>query len=483
MSIHERINLLKSTSCFSNMSTRFSELQSKCKKSFHDSIKDSKNTILNFFEKEPVYKDLMQDISKSSRGNVFYNKFLKYNMGSDERRSSFFQGLMKVIKQVQKEKEEKPKIKSDFKRYYMIPKIELLRKKREKLGGYLNKKNKTLDDEIKVLKKSKSMLNQMKLSENTFFKGFSNFQSNNINNITSTSNANDPVFSMETLQTFNQNNEGSMHNNLKDLNDLSNFNLTKLSLITQPRRVYQSSTKKLSRKSVNLGEYFQKKEKFIYKKNRRINEILGKCEKSLTQAKSAAEDFEKNSKKKDSLDILIKFRNAMLTDDQKVINQMEKGNKKYQEYKKIQEEKFNNLKKNMDIKLSDEYAYMIRNELQDTFGVNGNVLAYQLYSRDMAKIKERIEQKLLNEKKNIRNVKDLLDDIIRKKEFLKYQIDGYKEKQDKLNENKKNYNFKKKEPYEDKNVNIEELKGTLLPKLIEIRDQCHGNIDYDFNKS
>ena len=483
MSIHERINLLKSTSCFSNMSTRFSELQSKCKKSFHDSIKDSKNTILNFFEKEPVYKDLMQDISKSSRGNVFYNKFVKHNMGSDERRSSFFQGLMKVIKQVQKEKEEKPKIKSDFKRYYMIPKIELLRKKREKLGGYLNKKNKTLDDEIKVLKKSKSMLNQMKLSENTFFKGISNFQSNNINNITGTSNVNDPIFSMETLQTFNQNNEGSMHNNLKDLNDLSNFNLTKLSLITQPRRVYQSSTKKLSRKSVNLGEYFEKKEKFIYQKNRRINKILDKCEKSLTQAKSVAEDFEKNSKKKDSLDILIKFRNAMLTDDQKVINEMEKGNKKYREYKKIEEEKFNNLKKNMDIKLSDEYAYMIRNELQDTFGVNGNVLAYQLYSRDMAKIKEKIEQNLLNEKKNIRNVKDLLDDIIRKKEFLKYQIDGYKEKQDKLNENKKNYNFKKKEPYEDKNVNIEELKGTLLPKLIEIRDQCHGNIDYDFNKS
>jgi hypothetical protein len=76
----------------------------------------------------------------------------------------------------------------------------------------------------------------------------------------------------------------------------------------------------------------------------------------------------------------------------------------------------------MDIKLSDEYAYMIRNELQDTFGLNGTVLAYQLYSRDMAKIKEKIENNLQNEKRNIKKVKELLDDVIRKKEFLKYSV-------------------------------------------------------------
>jgi hypothetical protein len=322
----------------------------------------------------------------------------------------------------------------------------------------------------------------MKLNENVFFKGINNFQTNNINNITNSSNANDPIFSLETLQTFNPNNEGSMQNNLKELNELSNFNLTKLSLITQPRRVYQSSsTKKLSRQSVNLSDYFQKQEKFLYQKKKRMNKILDKCEESLTQAKNVAEDFEKNSKQKDSLDIHNKFKNAMQSDDQKVIEDMDKGNKKYQEYKRIQDEKFNNLKKNMDIKLSDEYAYMIRNELQDTFGLNGTVLAYQLYSRDMAKIKEKIENNLQNEKRNIKKVKELLDDVIRKKEFLKYKIDIYKEKQDKFNEIK-NYDFKKKEPFEDKNYENEELKGSLLPKLLEIREQCHEANDYDLNK-
>ena len=81
-------------------------------------------------------------------------------------------------------------------------------------------------------------------------------------------------------------------------------------------------------------------------------------------------------------------------------------------------------------------------------------------------------------KKNIKKVKELLDDVYRRKEFLKYKIDSYKEKQDKFNEIKRNYNLKKKELFEEKNFSNEDLKGTLLPKLIELRDQCRDrNID------
>ena len=105
------------------------------------------------------------------------------------------------------------------------------------------------------------------------------------------------------------------------------------------------------------------------------------------------------AKEKKSSNIYMKFKNAMESDDKKIIENMDKGNKKYQEYQKIQEEKFMHLKKNIDIKLSDEYAYMIRNELQETFGVNGTVLAYQLYSKDMTKLKEKISKNLENEKK------------------------------------------------------------------------------------
>ena len=64
----------------------------------------------------------------------------------------------------------------------------------------------------------------------------------------------------------------------------------------------------------------------------------------------------------------------------------------------------------MDLKLSNEYAYMIRKELQDTFGVNGPILAYQLYSNDMAKTKQKIEKNLEDEKRTIQKINEIMDD-------------------------------------------------------------------------
>ena len=54
-------------------------------------------------------------------------------------------------------------------------------------------------------------------------------------------------------------------------------------------------------------------------------------------------------------------------------------------------------------------------------------------------------------------------------------------KQNKFNE-VKNVNFKKKGEFESHNYENDDMKGILLPKLMEVRDQCHGGIDYDFDK-
>ena len=483
MSIDEQINLLKSTTCFSNMTTRFSEPKFKLKRSFHDSIKNNKEYIFELYSKNSIYKDLMPSFSKNKRGIYYYNKMFKGNAKSPKK-SAFFEGIIKAIDDIHKkeEKEQRPKIpKFTYRRLYAVPKIEILKEKKQKFESYLSKKMKTFDNNIKPLRKSKSMLNQFNQehSEKMFLKSVKNFQKNNFNNLTSTSNINEPIFSSETLQTFNQNNESSKQNNLKEL---SNFNLTKLSLSVRPKRTYDTITKKTNRKSIDLSEYFQKQERFMYQKGKRMKKILNKCEENITEAQNVNKLIEKSSKQKDPFSLLNKFKTAMQTYDQKVIEDMDKGNKKYQEYKRIQEQKFNTLKKNMDIKVSDKYAYMIRNELQDTFGVNGNnIVPYGLYQKDMEKIKNKIENNLQIEKQNIMKVNDLLDDVIRKKEFLKYQINMFKKRQDKFNE-VKSKNFKKKNDFESKNYSSEDLKGNFLPKLLEIRDQCYGTMDFDFNK-
>ena len=98
----------------------------------------------------------------------------------------------------------------------------------------------------------------------------------------------------------------------------------------------------------------------------------------------------------------------------------------------------------------------------------------------MEKIKNKVQNNLQNENNNITKVNDLLDNVIRKKELLKYLINTYKMKQDKFNE-VKDENIKKKDDFEDRDYNTENLKGTFLPKILEMRDQCYG-MNYELNK-
>ena len=506
MSISEQINLLKSTTCFSKVSTRYSEPKEKFKKSFHDSIKNNKDYIFSLYSQHTFYKEMMPVISKSKRGNIYYNKMFKFNM-KQKRKSAFFEGLMKAIEDIQKKK-KKAKNSEDnkltFRKLYAKSKIELLKEKKEKYENNLSKKNKTLNNinndinnhinnidnnnynntnNIKPLRKSKSMIDQIKLeykatSEKIILKSFKNNPKIRTDNFTNASNLNEQNITLETLQTFNQNNESSK----KNINqDLSNLDLAKLSLTSPPKRTFNSISNNVNRKSIDLSAFFQKKERFMYQNTKKMKKILNKCEENIAGAQIANEFIEKSSKIKDPLSLNNKFKNAMQTYDQKVIEDMDKGSKKYQEYKRIQEQKFNTLKKNIDLKVSDKYAYMIRNELQDTFGVNGdNIVAYELYQKDMEKIKNKVENNLQNENNNIIKVNDLLDNVIRKKEFLKYQINTYKMKQDKFNE-VKNENYKKKDDYENRNYSSENLKGTFLPKILEIRSQCYG-MNYELNK-
>ena len=513
--IQQQIKLLNSTgSCFTSMSTRFSEQGIKNKRSFHDSIKADKKIIYNFFEKEPSYRDLMSIISKSNKDSAYYYKFIKnnsynnINSRNDKKKPSpFLASILKILNKSGDKKENKKKEeKKVLKNLYRIPKIELLRRKKEKIGIYLKKKNKTLNNlnnaevKLKTLTKSKSMLNKVKLNNfqennkeestnsNTYKININNFYTinntnkNNKNNLTNTSNVNDAIFSLDTLQTFNPNNEISTlnNNNLKELSNLSNFNLTKVSLVAQPKRVYDSP-KKISRQSVSITENLKLQEKFNFEKTKRMNKILDKCEERLIDAKNVETDFKKISKEKSPFDIQNKFRNALQSDDQKVIEGIDKGIKRLQAYKKIQNEKFISLKKNLDIKISDEYAHLVRKKLIENFGINGTVLIYELYSNDILKDRAKVEKNLQNEKRTINKVKDLLDDVYRKKEFLKYKIDNYNAKHeniDKFNE----YNNKNKNIIEQKDFNGGILKGNLLPKLIEAREQCFSGTIYDFNK-
>ena len=239
MSISEQINLLISTTCFSKVSTRYSEPKEKFKRSFHDSIKNNKDHIFNLYSQHTFYKDMMPVISKSKRGNYYYNKMFKLNP-KQKRKSAFFEGLMKAIEDIEKRKKKakySEENKLTFRKLYAKSKLELLKERKEKYESYLSKKNKTLTNinnninnntninnninNIKPLRKSKSMIDQIKpeyksASEKMVLKSF-NRNKTRTDNFTNVSNLNEQNITIETLQTFNQNNESSRKSINKNL--------------------------------------------------------------------------------------------------------------------------------------------------------------------------------------------------------------------------------------------------------------------------
>jgi hypothetical protein len=191
---------------------------------------------------------MMPVISKSKRGNYYYNKMFKLNP-KQKRKSAFFEGLMKAIEDIEKRKKKakySEENKLTFRKLYAKSKLELLKQRKEKYESYLSKKNKTLTNinnninnntninnninNIKPLRKSKSMIDQIKpeyksASEKMVLKSF-NRNKTRTDNFTNVSNLNEQNITIETLQTFNQNNESSR----KSINkNLTNLDLAKLS--------------------------------------------------------------------------------------------------------------------------------------------------------------------------------------------------------------------------------------------------------------
>ena len=59
----------------------------------------------------------------------------------------------------------------------------------------------------------------------------------------------------------------------------------------------------------------------------------------------------------------------------------------------LEREKFNELKRKMDIKVSDVYAYVNRKELKNFMRDNDTIFAYKIYLRDINKINDCISKK------------------------------------------------------------------------------------------
>ena len=449
---------------FGNITTKYCEPQKGKKITFHDIIQENKDFLFNFFESQPYFNEYMPMIIKNSRGIHFYKKIIKKGL---EAKSDFFKSIFKAIK----------KSSADFSpimektksiKYYKIPKLELLKRKKQRYDNYLLNKNKTSYGKIRPLKRNKSMGEIMSPQNKTTSelmpkstidnKTINNFNNTNYNILNSTITA-------DTFHTNNKKNES-----------MSNFHNSKYSLHQKmptfyfPRNI--SNLAKDNKCNLNNSKT-NKKSKQAKKKE--LENLLNKCDEGLYFAQNMGDDVENNSQNKSIEEVNKKLKDVLENKDKKLVE--EKGkNKKYQN---LEREKFNELKRKMDIKVSDVYAYVNRKEINNFMRDNDTIYAYQIYLRDMNKINERIAKKKEIEKKNISTVKELLDNTYRQKEFLKYKIDKYYIKNAKQNELKIFSLKNKNDIYVSKNNDKDDLKGTLLPKLFELKEFCYGRSKYN----
>ena len=470
MSIDNK-NKINNLNCFSQISTRYCEERRGIRRSFHENIIKRKDFILHFFDSQPYYNEFMPTIKKNSRGNIYYKNMIKKGW---ERKSGFFQILMNEIEKSNKEYLEKYNEKTKKVKLYKITKLDLLKKQKEKLELILKKKLKKEKNDIneydKYLIKNNSMKNVIGIkkqpsSESIMKSTIKNVTINDFNN--SNNNLNKTI----SNDTFHTNNKNESMQNLK-----SNISLNGLKRkIPNIRINSRQKSNNIHLSNSDLKGYFNKYcEKSKYEKNQLLENVINKCNEEINLAQNMEENVGKNNNKSTD-DINKKMKIVLKSGDQKVIEEKNLRNKKYQ---KLEKEKFNELKKNIDLKISNSYAYIIRKEIKDLIRDNENISAYQIYLRDMYKFNKRLAQKKILENKNLILVENLLEDAFRQKEFLKYKVDNYYIKNAKQDELDQFCIQNKDELYENNNNDNKLTRGNLLPKLKEIKDYCFGREKY-----
>ena len=175
----------------------------------------------------------------------------------------------------------------------------------------------------------------------------------------------------------------------------------------------------------------------IFKENRikNLNNILDLCKGEIKHGKVVGKKFEKyNDKISDDIKEIIQKEskeNKNIKDQQLIEKEMKENNDKY----KLKEiEKFNEMKKKIDIKISEVFAYFNRKEFSKQIKDKDTNKAFELYLKDINKINQKIEGKKKIEKESIHKIKFLLEQANKGKKILENKINEYNEKHEILNQ-------------------------------------------------
>ena len=401
---------------FGMLSKRFIVPENEGKeKLFHNEIEKDKDLILNCYRKEPFYKDTIDKLELKSRGNFYYESLVKNQI---KKRSNFVKIILKSISSI--EDRHKLNVKKREKRYN-IPQIEIIKDRKNRVDSRLKLKDK----------------------ENNIFRSFQNYKrgfnfslkKSNLNNNKS-SLGSKRIFSGVTKDIESKESNTSLKNN-----NLSHS--LSMNILTSKNN------------DINKEERIDK-----------FNNILNKCQKEIENGDKIGGKMEKFTEKFNKNLSKEKERREKKVDnniqDQKIVE--DKINLKHK-YKLLEIEKFKELKRKLNAKISDNYIFFNRKEYSEFVNDKRKEEEYDLYYEDVNKEYETIVQNRMKEKTKFNEIKNMLEDSYKRKDFLKNKIEFYNHNRlvqsEKELKQKNNFDFLIKEEKKDK-----ENFGTLLPKLL-----------------
>ena len=396
--------------------------------SFHQKIQYDKKFLLDSFLQKSFYKEYHEMLEKNSKGVPYYRGLIKKGVRNNQ---GFFRLILNSISKVNDAllNNKYDYKKQKLKRNYSLSELELMKRKKYKFEKQLLQKQK---------EKEKQELNDKEKSNSTIC---------DINKPTPQISQKDSL-AISGINTLNLINKNISKNDTIDSNNSTSEKYTFVS-----NNLTNNESAKLSEISENLKE----------ERIRKFNSILNLCKEEIKYGQKVGGKFEKFSTKlNDNLYNMKKNRENKEDrniEDQKIL--VDKKNKN-DKYKELEENKFNELKKKIDTKVSDVYAYFNRKEFREYVNNKEKDEEYEMYLRDIRKITNDIELKRIKEKEKMVEIVNLLDDASEKKNYLKSVIAKFRVSYEKEKENEKN-----KKVGDDNNgeFSLFYKKKIILPKI------------------
>ena len=425
---------------YNELSNICKEEEKSEKKIIHNEIEKDKESILNCYREEPVYKDTLDYMEMKSRGKFYYKSLVKNQIN---KKSNFLKMILNSISKI-KDK-DKEKVNDNRKRGYNLSKLESMRNYKYKIDKRLKLRE---NSDINIYNnkiKEKNNTNIFLISGKKCLESMDNIKKSKF-----------PISLNKNKIFF-----GIKNNSGKDS-----------SITTLKNNISRS----LSLKSININNNNETNLNEEGKKIEKFNDILDKCKKEIKKGGIIGGKMEKFTKRfdKNLLKSKRKIENKVnnVIQDQKII---EEKIKTKQKYKLLEIEKFKELKRKLNIKISDNYAYFNRKKYSEIINEKRKDDEYDLYYEDMNKVYENILENKVKEKSKFNEIENLLENSYKKKNYLKNKISNYNKNKIILMENeskeKNNYDLIIKKEEEEKDDNI----GTLVPALLKKKEDFIKN--------